>query len=307
MSTPPGASGQTGASAPSQEGDRGAAGRGFGRGVGMASYNFVGPQPPVAHPPPNPLTSPGFAELVRRLARIGAGQPDEAEALRRQLLAHLHERGLAESDLARRLGDAPEAASVPQIAALKAALEAARADQEELAGLQRELQMENRRLLRHVTFAEQRVRRQQQMVQRAWGVTAGIAVTAVLLGVFGFTRYRQMIDDPNRMALVAAPPPEPAKPTAAPPAVTPAVQPVSPVAPVPAAAAGATGRPEIVTAQNAPLFTAPSATALTRAILQHGARIVVIRTEEDEGLRWNYVQSDLGSGYVLDSAVAPPP
>lgn len=243
---------------------------------------------------------PDFTErLVKLLAMLSTEHPAEADTARRKLLAHLQARGLSLADLVRRVqfSPAPPGRRGAEPFEDQGDLREAR----ELADRRyHDMLQENRRLVRLAATAEAEARALRRKVGALRAAVLGVAAVAVGFLVIAieiaFPAYLAS-GDPIRMAESIPPRVQPWAEAAAaalpPPSSSPRRRPGE----------AGTGEVGVIVAKQASLLTTADHTAPVRATLPHGARVLVVRTLEEDGLIWSEVRSAQGPGYVAATEI----
>jgi len=254
------------------------------------------------------FADPVFVErLTKLLPMLGSAQAEEADTARRMLIAHLLHHHLSMTDLAERLRapvDAPAPAPVPRRPAPRSQSEAeltreldltrhARAAAEEWA---HKAAQENAVLRKNLDRANDELQR----LATGRGVArilaaAGMIGTAGLAAVLGAEQLLPLRDHSAAIEAVATPDVDHLPVTMR--YSFPDAAPSPPSPPVPGELVGA------ILLNDLAIHAAPSADSPTRAYLQRGTQVVILRDLVDHGLDWSEVRAGTTTGFVPSGAV----
>lgn len=227
------------------------------------------------------------SRLSKLLPMLGSSQAGEAEAARTKLLEHLSHHRLSLNDLAERLGGAPasrsysrrDAADVPRLD-LQQALEAARLAENRAHTLVRQ----NAVLRRQLDQAE--LGRQKLTARRNYGLIVGIS-GYVFLGLGALIVFGGVF-----------------QPTAPPPAIATADQPVTIQSTFPRPSLdGDTGRTATVLADSQPVRADPIPGSPVRTYLPRGTSVQELYRVTRNGLEWSQIRSDAGVGFIPTTSI----
>ena len=234
----------------------------------------------------DPFTHEDFRDRLGKLLRLLASDHDaEAEAARRKLLQHLAHHGVTLSDLTAHLGEVHDgAATAPPDALRHAAVRAQRAE-----SAHRAAEEMNTRLLRSLEDARRRARVASvaACVLAASALLAGGSLLAVRMWP-----WRTSVPTVQQMAPRVS---DMVGRTTLAPATTPAPATTTPDA------ARQPGEWIGTVVQPAELLEEPDSAAQRRAMLDSGARVMVMQG----GPNWLRVRTERGDGYILKGLVRP--